>query len=182
MLINSYNELYIIASKGLSEKVLEEKMSEIIENIKPLINIPKIIKIKNLYTMLEFKTEDFLERFHTSKVLFLLKTIELLVSYLISKKNQYLSDPKMKEDKKNFLYVLENDKKIRMNRLNKNALKLELEKKKSDALDRATKIRFYSYRKMDLSYFKNKRHKFSKGKINNRTMGDDQYEQWISYD
>ena len=171
-----------INAKGLSEKVLEEKMSEIIENIKPLINIPKIIKIKNLYTMLEFKTEDFLERFHTSKVLFLLKTIELLVSYLISKKNQYLSDPKMKEALKNFLFVLENDKKIRMNRLNKNALKLELEKKKSDALDRATKIRFYSYRKMDLSYFKNKRHKFLKEKVNNKTMGEDQYENWILYD
>ena len=171
-----------INEKGLSEKVLEEKMYTIVENIKPQINIPKIIKIKNLYSMIEFKTEDFLERFHTSKVLFLLKTIELLVSHLISKKNQYLSDPKLKEALKNFLYVLENDKKIRMNKLNKVALKLEMEKKKSNALERATKIRFYSYRKLDLSYFKNKRHKFSKGKINNRTMGDDQYEQWISYD
>ena len=37
----------------------------------------------------------------------------------------------MKEALKNFLFVLENDKKIRMNRLNKNVLKLELEKKKS---------------------------------------------------
>ena len=132
--------------------------------------------------MTELDSKDFLERFRTSKVIFLIKTIELIISYLISKKNQYLSDFKLKDSLKNFLFVLENDKKIRMNKLNKKILKTEMENKKSKALERATRIRFLSYRKIDLSHFKNKGHKASKEKENNRTVSDNQYEDWILYD
>ena len=168
--------------KGLSEDILEEKMIQMILNIQNEINIQEILKVNNLTSIIKLKSQDFLERFRIVKVIYLIKTIELVISYLISKKNQYLSDPKLKEALKNFLFSLENDKKLRMNKLNKKILKKEMEKKKLKAFDKATKIRFFHYRKFDLSHFKNKRHKSLKEKTSNTTENDNQYEEWFLYD
>ena len=168
--------------EGISQKVLEQKMLEIILNINNKINVQEILNIKNLLFLLKLKSQDFLERFKKAKFIFLIKIIELIISYLISKKNKYLSEPKLKEEFKNFLYVLENDKKIRMNKLNKEMLQKELDNKKAKALDRATKVRFFSYRKFDLTPFRYRKNKTRKEKTSNKTTADQQYEQWILYD
>ena len=178
--LNSFSKM--TKEKELSSTILEKKMIQIINNIKPQLNLGEILKIKNLSFMIELEPKDFLERFRTSKIIFLIKIIELIISYLISKKSKYLSEPKLKVSLKNFLFKLENDKKIRMNKLNKKILKTEMENKKAKDLERATKIRFLSYRKMDLSHFKNKRHKALKEKEYNKTVNDYQYEDWILYD
>ena len=171
-----------IINNNSSNNILEEKMIKIILNIETQINVQKILKIKNLSFMLELDPEEFLERFKYTKIIFLIKTIELIISYLIAKKNKYLSDPKLKETLKNFLFKLENDKKLRMNKINKDILKKELEEKKAKASERATRVRFYSYRKFDLGHYKNKRHIQLKEKINNKTINDNQYDQWLLYD
>ena len=178
--LNSFSKM--TKEKELSSTILEKKMIQIINNIKPQLNLGEILKIKNLSFMIELEPKDFLERFRTSKIIFLIKIIELIISYLISKKSKYLSEPKLKVSLKNFLFKLENDKKIRMNKLNKKILKTEMENKKAKDLERATKIRFLSYRKIDLSHFKNKRHKALKEKEYNKTVNDYQYEDWILYD
>ena len=107
--------------------------------------------------MLKLKSDEFLERFKKPKIIFSIKIIELIIAYLISKKTEYLSDPKLKEKLKNFLFALENDKKIRMNNLNKIILKKQIEKKKEVAYEKSTKIRFLPYRKYDLSHFKKRK-------------------------
>ena len=168
--------------ENLSQNKLEQKMLEIILNIHSKINIQEILKSKNILYMLKLKSQDFLERYKKTKIIFLIKTIELIISYLVSKKNKYLSEPKLKEQLKNFLYILENDKKIRMNKLNKEMLQKKLENKKTRALDKATKIRFFSYRKFDLTHYKSKKNKDRKEQIYNKTTADEMYQQWISYE
>ena len=168
--------------ENLSQNKLEQKMLEIILNIHSKINIQEILKSKNILYMLKLKSQDFLERYKKTKIIFLIKTIELIISYLVSKKNKYLSEPKLREQLKNFLYVLENDKKIRMNKLNKEMLQKKLENKKTRALDKATKIRFFSYRKFDLTHYKSKKNKDRKEQIYNKTTADEMYQQWISYE
>lgn len=171
-----------IIKKISSNNILEEKMIKILLNIEKQINVQKILKVKNLSFMLELDPEEFLERFRSKKIIFLIKAIELITTYLIAKKNKYLSEPKLKEALRNFLFKLENDKKLRMNKINKDILKKQLEEKKAKASERATRIRFYSYRKFDLGHYKNKRHKQLKEKINNKTVADNQYDQWLLYD
>ena len=168
--------------ENLSQNKLEQKMLEIILNIHSKINIQEILKSKNILYMLKLKSQDFLERYKKTKIIFLIKTIELIISYLVSKKNKYLSEPKLREQLKNFLYVLENDKKIRMNKLNKEMLQKKLENKKTRALDKATKIRFFSYRKFDLTHYKSRKNKDRKEQIYNKTTADEMYQQWISYE
>ena len=152
-----------------------------ISNIEPKLNIPEIVKIKNLYSMLKLNPQDFLERFRTTKIMFLIKIIELIIFYLISKKNEYLSEPKLKETLKDFLYALENEKKIRMNNLNKKMIKEQMEKRKIKAYDKATRVRFLAYRKFDLNNFKIKKNKSLKDKYKSKTMNDNQYDEWILY-
>ena len=161
---------------------LEQKMLYMVINLQTKINVQEITKTKNLLSMLKFRPQDFLERFRLPKVIFLIKTIELLISYLISKKNEYLCDPKLKDSLKNILFKLENDKKIRMNILNKKVLKKGIDDRIKRALEKETKIRFYSFRKFDLTNYKNKKNKLLEEKINNKTTNDNQYEQWILYD
>ena len=90
--LNSYSETTY--QKELSQNILEQKILFMISNIEPKLNIPEIVKIKNLYSMLKLNPQDFLERFRTTKIMFLIKIIELIIFYLISKKNEYLSEPK----------------------------------------------------------------------------------------
>ena len=69
-----------------------------------------------------------------------------------------------------------------MNKLNKEMLQKELDNKKAKALDRATKVRFFSYRKFELTSFRYRKNKTRKEKTSNKTTADQQYEQWILYD
>ena len=177
--LNSYSETTY--QKELSQNILEQKILFMISNIEPKLNIPEIVKIKNLYSMLKLNPQDFLERFRTTKIMFLIKIIELIVFYLISKKNEYLSEPKLKETLKDFLYALENEKKIRMNNLNKKMIKEQMEKRKIKAYDKATRVRFLAYRKFDLNNFKIKKNKSLKDKYKSKTMNDNQYDEWILY-
>ena len=177
--LNSYSETTY--QKELSQNILEQKILFMISNIEPKLNIPEIVKIKNLYSMLKLNPQDFLERFRTTKIMFLIKIIELIIFYLISKKNEYLSEPKLKETLKDFLYALENEKKIRMNNLNKKMIKEQMEKRKIKAYDKATRVRFLAYRKFDLNNFKIKNNKSLKDKYKSKTMNDNQYDEWILY-
>ena len=177
--LNSYSETTY--QKELSQNILEQKILSMISNIEPKLNIPEIVKIKNLYSMLKLNPQDFLERFRTTKIMFLIKIIELIIFYLISKKNEYLSEPKLKETLKDFLYALENEKKIRMNNLNKKMIKEQMEKRKIKAYDKATRVRFLAYRKFDLNNFKIKKNKSLKDKYKSETMNDNQYDEWILY-
>ena len=182
-LINKMNSLSKITNADeLAESILDKKMVEIITNLQLKINVQEITNIKNLISMIKLNPADFLIKYKTSKFIFMIKTIELIITHLISKKNKYLSEPKLKEALKNFLFILENDKKNRMNQLNKKLLKKGNEEKLEKALDRATRIRFLSYRKFDLRHFKNKRNKFLKENESNKTVYDNQYENWILYD
>ena len=177
--LNSYSETTY--QKELSQNILEQKILFMISNIEPKLNIPEIVKIKNLYSMLKLNPQDFLERFRTTKIMFLIKIIELIIFYLISKKNEYLSEPKLKETLKDFLYALENEKKIRMNNLNKKMIKEQMAKRKIKAYDKATRVRFLAYRKFDLNNFKIKKNKSLKDKYKSKTMNDNQYDEWILY-
>ena len=177
--LNSYSETTY--QKELSQNILEQKILFMISNIEPKLNIPEIVKIKNLYSMLKLNPQDFLERFRTTKIMFLIKIIELIIFYLISKKNEYLSEPTLKETLKDFLYALENEKKIRMNNLNKKMIKEQMEKRKIKAYDKATRVRFLAYRKFDLNNFKIKKNKSLKDKYKSKTMNDNQYDEWILY-
>ena len=180
MKFNSFSKINI--KEGLSQNILEKKMLDIILNINRMLNVQEILNIKNLLFMVKLNSQDFLERYKKTKFIFLIKIIELIISYLISKKNKYMSEPKLKEEFKNFLFILENDKKIRMNKLNKEMLQKEMDNKKAKALDKATKIRFFSYRKFDLTPNKYRKNKTRIEKMNNKTTADEQYERWILYD
>ena len=180
MKYNSFSKINLEGS--LSQNILEKKMLEVIFNVNRFLNVQEILNIKNLLSMLKLNSIDFLQKYKKTKFIYLIKIIELIISYLISKKNKYMSEPKLKEEFKNFLFKLENDKKIRMNKLNKEMLQKERDNKKEKALDKAKKIRFFPYRKFDLTPYKYRKNKTKIEKINNKTAADEQYEQWLMYD
>ena len=180
MKYNTVSKINLEESK--SQNILEKKMLDIIYNINRMLNLQEILNMKNLIFMLKLNSGDFLLRYKKAKFIFLIKIIELIISYLIGKKNKYMSEPKLREEFKNFLFMLENDKKIRMNKLNKEMLQKEMDNRKAKALDKATKIRFFSYRKFDLTPSKFRKNKTKIEQINNKTTDDEQYEQWILYD
>ena len=180
MKYNSFSKINL--EESLSQNILEKKMLEVIFNVNRFLNVQEILNIKNLLSMLKLNSIDFLQKYKKTKFIYLIKIIELIISYLISKKNKYMSEPKLKEEFKNFLFKLENDKKIRMNKLNKEMLQKERDNKKEKALDKAKKIRFFPYRKFDLTPYKYRKNKTKIEKINNKTAADEQYEQWLMYD
>ena len=145
------------------------------------INIQETINIRNLFNLLKLKNEDFLEKMKLSKLIYMIKIIELIYSFLINKKVKYFNDPKLKQQYKFIKNIVEKDKNLRINILNKEKLKQELEERKLHFLKKSTQIRFFTYKKYDIKSKKYKKSPVLKTNINNKNDSKINYEKWLTY-
>ena len=125
---------------------------------------------------------DFLNKNHISKTLYIIKTIEYIVFYIIDKINKYMNDPNLKEIYNKVLLKFEKEKTKLMHDLIKEEIKQNFEEKKINAFKRMNKIRLISSRKFDIIKSNDYKKLFINHNISksNKKLND-KYERWLSY-
>jgi hypothetical protein len=160
---------------------LEIKIYEILVSFNEDINIEEILCIKDLFHYLKMKSDDFFEKINADKLLYMIKIIELIDSFLDKFKSKCLSDQKLKEKYDNALILVEKEKNIGKIRLNRELLKKNLEERKMNIINKSTQVRFFSYKKYDIKCnqrYKNNYIKKIQKKSNKLTPN---YEEWLTY-
>ena len=159
---------------------LEQKIYNILININKEMNIQEKINIKNLFNLLSLKDDEFFEKMKINKLLYMIKIIELFSSFLINLTNKYSSDPKMSQKYEEILDTIEKEKSKRNLNLNKERIKQKLDKKKKKLLKKFNQIRFFTYKKYDVKYKKNKQ-PFTKKIDKQNSESKINYEPWLTY-
>ena len=189
LLKNKLNSLTKIKSTNKNIKNnLEKKIFDILKIIDIKLNFEEKEKfeIKNLFNLLELDSKDFFKKKHLSKILYMIKTIDLIALYKINLINKYKIDPKLKEIYKNYMIIFEKEKNDELHNLIKQQIKQDLEEKKINSLKKSNKIRFLSSRKFDVRNPNDKRYIINRNKktILKRNIPheiSDNFEQWMSY-
>lgn len=160
---------------------LEKKIYSILINLNKQINIEKELSINNLFILLSLKSDEFYDKMKIAKLIYMIKIIELILSFFLNLKANYLNDPQLKMKYENVLNIVEKEKNLRMVKLKKEELKLKLEQKKLYFFKKSTKIRFFSYKKYDIKNIRNNQRHFSKRNINNKNDSKIGYQQLLTY-
>ena len=150
-------------------------------NLNKQINIEKELSINNLFILLSLKSDEFYDKMKIAKLIYMIKIIELILSFFLNLKANYLNDPQLKMKYENVLNIVEKEKNLRMVKLKKEELKLKLEQKKLYFFKKSTKIRFFSYKKYDIKNIRNNQRHFSKRNINNKNDSKIGYQQLLTY-
>ena len=179
---NNLNLMIKSSSKTIFTDKLEKKILFVLKSINNEINIEETFKMKNLFYTLKMDPSDFLNKNHISKTLYMIKTIEYIVFYIIGKINKYMNDPNLKEIYKNVLLQFEKEKTKLIHDLIKEEIKKDFEEKKINFFKKMNKIRLISSRKFDVK----KSDDYKKLIINNNISKsnkklNDKYERWLSY-
>jgi len=179
---NNLNLMIKSSSKVIFTNKLEKKIFYVLKSINNEINIEEKFKMKNLFYTLKMDPSDFLNKNHISKTLYMIKTIEYIVFYIIDIINKYMNDPNLKEIYKNVLIMFEKEKTKLIHDLIKEEIKKEFEEKKINFFKKMNKIRLISSRKFDVK----KSDDYKKVLINNNISKSnkkqkDKYERWLSY-
>ena len=179
---NNLNLMIKSSSKIIFTNKLEKKNFYVLKSINNEINIEEKFKIKNLFYTLKMDPSDFLNKNHISKTLYMIKTIEYIVFYIIDIINKYMNDPNLKDIYKNVLIMFEKEKTNLIHDLIKEEIKKEFEEKKINFFKKMNKIRLISSRKFDVK----KSDDYKKVLINNNISKSnkkqkDKYERWLSY-
>jgi len=170
------------SSKKTFTNKLEKKIFFVLKSINDEINIEEKFKMKNLFYTLKMDPSDFLNKNHISKTLYIIKTIEYIVFYIIDKINKYMNDPNLKEIYNKVLLKFEKEKTKLMHDLIKEEIKQNFEEKKINAFKRMNKIRLISSRKFDIIKSNDYKKLFINHNISksNKKLND-KYERWLSY-
>ena len=163
------------------KNTIEQKLYNILINMNEEINIQETISIRNLFNLLKLKNDEFLEKMKLSKLIYMIKVIELIYSFLNNIKVKYFNDPNLKQKYKNIKNIVEKDKNLRINILNKEKLKQQLEERKLHFLKKSTQLRFFTYKKYDVKSKKYKKCPVLKININNKNDSKINYEKWLTY-
>ena len=176
---NSIKKIYAI-NEDFKNK-LEKKIYFILINLNKGINIEEKLCIKNIFFFLKLKKDEFFEKMKINKVIYMIKIIELLSSYLINLKIKYENDPLLKNEYEIVLNEVEKEKNVRMIKLNKRFLIEKLENKKLEFIKKTNEVRAFHYKKYDIKYNKSK-NLIMKTHINSKNDSkSNYYEQWLTY-
>ena len=176
--IKSKNKIKIIDN---FKNKLDIKIYNILSGFNKEINIEKNLCIRHLFYLLKMKEDDFFDKMKITKLIYMLKIIELFWSFLNNLKNKYLNEPQLKIKYENASKKIEREKYLRMIKLNKDYLRQKQDEKKMKLIQKSTQIRFFSYKKYDIkSRRKNKKH-LETNNINNINDSKMIYEPWLTY-
>ena len=160
---------------------LEKKIYNILADFNKEINLEKQLGIRNLFQFLKLKSDDFFEKKNVGKLIYMIKIIELVDSFLDDFKSKYLSDQKLKEQYENALIIIEKEKNLEKIRLNRELLKKNLEERKMKIIRKSTQVRFFSYKKYNIKSHQNYKNHFIKKVKNKKNKLLPGYEEWLTY-
>ena len=160
---------------------LDSKIYNILGSFNAEINIEQNLCIRNLFYLLKMKEDDFYDKMKITKLIYMLKIIELFWSFLNNLKNKYLNEPKLKKKYENASKIIEKEKNLRMIKLNKEYLKQKQDEKKMQLIKKSTQIRFFTYKKYDIKNRKKNIKHFRTKNINNKNNSEINYEPWLTY-
>ena len=165
---------------GLKNNI-ENKIYNLLIDMNNEINIQEAICIKNLFSLLKLKPEEFMEKTKLTRLIYMIKIVELIFTFLINSKFKYSHDPKLKEKYYNIKNIVLKDKNLRILKLNREKLKLKLEERKLKFIKKSTQIRFFTYKKYDIKNIKPNKRRVVKKNISNNNDSKINYEKWLTY-
>ena len=179
------NELKMVKKTSTSNESLkinlEKKIYNILINYNKIINIAEILDINNLFTILKLRGDEFYVKRKDSKLIYMLKIIELLWTFLNNFKMKCRNEPKLIAKFEDISSQLEKENNLRMLKLNKQQLKQKLKEKKLNIIKRANKIRLFSYKKFDPKYIKNNKSHSKKSRKNNKNDDNTYFLECLTY-
>ena len=177
--LNSKLEL-IIENNSIKKNLknnLEKKIGKMLFNLFEKIGDKNKFDMKELSFILKMDNKKFFKKKLISKILYMIKMIELAASYLIDSINKCKDNPKLQEILKN----IEKDKNTELHNLKIEQLKKNLEDTKANILKRSTKIYFLSKIKYDAKNSKRNKKKLIKKNPIKRNKSNDSIQKWLSY-
>ena len=159
---------------------LEKKIYNILLNFNEEINLEEKLGIRDLFQFLKLKSDEFFEKKNIGKLIYMIKIIELIDSFLNNIKDTYMRDPKLKEKYESAVNFVEKDKYLRKIKINREQLQKNLERRKLNIIKKSNQTRFFSYKKYDVKYHQNNKSHFIK-KENNKNISIINYEEWLTY-
>ena len=178
-------ELKIVKKTAISNEDLkinlEKKIYNLLIDYNKIINIPEILDINNSFTILKLGADEFNLRRKETKLIYMLKIIELLWLFLNNFKIKCLNEPKLIKKFQNISSQLEKEKNLKILKLNKQQLKQKLKEKKLNIIKRTNKVRFISYKKFDFKYIMNNKSHSTKRIINNKNDSNPYFVEWLTY-
>ena len=163
------------------KKNIEHKLYIMITNFNKDFNVEEKLDIKNLFEFLEFKSDEFEKKMHKTKSIYMIKIIELLSSFFHNLNLKYMHDPHRKKKLIDVTNLIEKEKKVKVNILNKEQIKQKLKEKKINLIKKANKMRFFSYKKYDIKYLKNNQKNYMKKRLNDKTESEINYKEWLTF-
>ena len=175
------NKLELIIQNNSMKKSLknnlEKKIGKMLSNIFEKIGDKKKFDMKELAYILKMDNKEFFNKKLYSKILYMIKMIELAASYLIDSINKYKDNPKLQD----IFRVIEREKNKELHFLKMEQLRKNLEDKKANIMKRSNKIYFLSKIKYDAKNSKKNNKKLIKKKVIKRNKSNDSIQQWLSY-
>ena len=156
---------------------LEKKIGKMLFNIFEKIGDKKKFDMKEIAYILKMDNKEFFKKKLFSKILYMIKMIELAASYLIDSINKHKDNPKLQD----IFKVIEKEKNKKLHFLKMEQLKKNLEDKKANILKRSAKIYFLSKIKYDAKNSKRNNKKIIKKKVIKRNKSNDSLQKWLSY-
>lgn len=156
---------------------LERKIGKMLFNIFEKIGDKKKFDLKELVHILKMDNKEFFNKKLFSKILYMIKMIELAASYLIDSINKHKDNPKLQD----IFKIIEKEKNKDLHILKIEQLRKNLEDKKENILKRSRKIYFLSKIKYDAKNLKRNNNKINKKKVTTRNQANDSIQKWLSY-
>ena len=163
------------------KKNIEHKLYIMLTNFNKDFNVEEKLDIKNLFESLQFKSDEFQRKIHKTKSIYMIKIIELLSSFFHNLDLKYMHDPHEKKKLVDATNMIQKERKIKLNILNKEQLKQKLKEKKINLIKKTNKVRFFSYKKYDIKYLKNNQKHNMKKRLNDRTETEINYKDWLTF-
>ena len=180
-LISEYETIMKTTSfKENLQNNIENKLYTMLSNFNKEINVEEKLDIKNLFEFLQFKSEEFLRKMHKTKLIYMIKVIELLSSFFHNLKLKYMNNPHIRNNLIVATNLVDKGRKLKVNILNKEQLKQKLKEKKINLIKKTNKMRFFSYKKYDIKYLKNNQ-KYYKKRLNDKTETEINYKEWLTF-
>jgi len=170
----------IIQNNSLKKNLknnLEKKIGKMLFKIYEKIEDKQKFDMKELAYILKMDNKEFFNKKLFSKILYMIKMIELAASYLIDSINKYRDNPKLQD----IFKIIEKEKNKKLHILKMEQLRKNLEDKKVNILKRSTKIYFLSRSKYDTKNSKKNNKKLIKKKVIKRNISNDSIQKWLSY-
>ena len=167
------NKLDLIIQNNSIKKNLKNNLEKKIGKI--MFNIFE--NMKELSYILKMDNKESFNKKLLSKILYMIKMIELASSYLIDSINKYKDDPKLQD----IFKIIEKEKNKKLHFLKMEQLRKNLENKKANIMKRSAKIYFLSRIKNDTKNSKRSNKKLIKKKVIKRNKSNDSILNWLSY-